>query len=141
MVVDFVNQLLSEFTLFRIRFVYGLEKQMDFSTFLSRHLEHNQMSYSDLVRELELRGFSFSKAAIGHWRSGKNNPPLEDPVFRAALAHALRTDVNRMMTQLGYIQYEDDHSSEARIAAELIDQMPEGKRAAALKILEQLVAL
>lgn len=101
---------------------------MKISEFLKTRTSELGISQADLARELTLRGLDTTRATVGHWEAGRNNPPIEDPQFRNALASALEMDVNTMMVRLGFLITEAERSNEARRAADIIDRLPsEGK--------------
>ncbi len=111
---------------------------MEFKAFLKNRRTALKMSQAELADELSLRGQETSSARVGHWETGRNNPPLEDPFFREALASALHMDVNEMMGELGFIVTETNRSQEALLAAQIIDQLPPLARELALDYLKYL---
>ena len=111
---------------------------MSFSNFLIQRMQQLEMSLQDLATLLTLKGFDTSKATVGHWRTERSKPPLDDPQFRLALAHALEMDVNAMMEALGYIVHHDQLSPIAKRVAEVVDTLPVSDQPLALKLIEQL---
>jgi len=96
------------------------------------------LSLAQLAAKLSEFGYHAERQTISHWEKGRNNPPIDDRVFRQALARALEVDVNTMMSQMGFIVNQSDRSPEALLGADLIDSMPPDKRRLAVGILEQL---
>lgn len=113
---------------------------MDFAPFLIQRMQQLEMSLQDLSRQLTLNGFETSKATIGHWRTERSDPPLDDPQFRLALARSLEMDVNTMMDKLGYIVHHDQLSPIAKRVAEMVNMLPDSDQSLALKLIEQLSA-
>lgn len=111
---------------------------MKISEFLKSRRGELGISQADLARELTLRGQDVTRATVGHWEAGRNNPPIEDPQFRLALASALELDVNTMMVKLGFLITEAERSHEARRAADIIDQLPSEGKSLALDYLLML---
>src|SRR5690348_9405259 len=106
--------------------------------FLRVRLKELGMSYQDLSRELALRGHVVSKSGVQHWVNDENDPPLSDPHFRQALAGALQMDVNDLLERFGFYIPEHKRSAQALRAADMIDQLPEGTRDAAVELIEVL---
>lgn len=111
---------------------------MGIGDFLRHRRTELDISLSDLATRLALRGFSTTKANIGHWERGRTNPPLDDPDFRMALAASLEMSVNDLMRRLGYTTDEDSLTSKAMRAAEIVNRLPEDAQDLALDLLEQL---
>lgn len=112
---------------------------MIFSEFLIQRMQQLEMSLQDLSRLLTLNGFEASKATIGHWRTGRSKPPLDEVACRRALAHALEMDVNTMMEILGYIVHHDELSPIAKQVAELVDRLPIDEQSFALHMVEGIL--
>lgn len=55
-----------------------------------------------IARRLMVKGFKVSRSAVSHWETGKSSPPLQNPVFRAALADVLQMTVSEMLRRAGY---------------------------------------
>lgn len=111
---------------------------MEFKTFLRQRREKLGITQSEVAELLSIHGEETSSARVGHWETGRNKPPLEDARFRRAMALTLEVDVNTMMTELGYVISNDDYSSEARLAAEIVDLLPSEGRELAIEILRTL---
>lgn len=111
---------------------------MEFKAFLRHRREKLGISQAEVAERLSDHGEETSSARVGHWETGRNKPPLEDLRFRRALALALEMDANSMMTELGYVTSQDAYSSEARLAAEIVDQLPTEGKELALDILRSL---
>lgn len=112
--------------------------EMQFGRFLRKRREEldiSQAKVADLLTEL---GQETSAARVGHWETGRNKPPLHDPDFRFAIAQALKMNVNEMMYSLGLEVAEEYISQEARIAAAIIDRLPETERSKAIDFLHLL---
>ncbi len=111
---------------------------MKISEFLKARRQELRISQADLAMRLTLRGLGTTKASVGHWETERNNPPIEDPAFRVALASSLEVDVNEMMVALGFVITDSDRSNEARRAADIIDRLPSDARSLALDYLTML---
>jgi transcriptional regulator with XRE-family HTH domain len=85
-------------------------------------------------------GFEVSKSTISHWEIGRNRLPLDDPQFRTAMALALELDVAMMLNQLGYEVSSENRSDEARLAADIVDQLPKDAKVLAIDYLKLLQA-
>lgn len=92
-----------------------------------------------LTARLNLKGFKFTRAAIGHWEAGRYPPPLDEPEFRKALASILKMSVPAMLTAAGY-EITNTYSNDAIHAADIIDQLPEDKKRFAIDMLDRLIA-
>ena len=111
---------------------------MSFGEFLRSRRQQLGISLSELSSRLALRGVSISKAGIQHWEGGRNDPPLEDELFRTALAMSLEMSVNELMSAIGYIKSVSDYDSNAMRAADIVSHMTPDKQAIAIDILERL---
>lgn len=105
---------------------------------LKLRLEQLSMSQSELTRLLQLEGMEVSASAVSHWSNGRYNPPLEDDVFRRALAVALQLEVPEMLRRAGYQVIDGKHSDKAERAAILIDKMKPEDQDKALRVIEAL---
>ncbi len=108
--------------------------------FLRLRMAQLGLSQSGLATRLTLRGHSITKGGVGHWLTERTEMPLRDEQFRLTLASVLEIDVNQMMREMGYVLTEDDRSEKARLAADIIDQLPSDAQELAidyLKILER----
>ena len=92
----------------------------------------------DLVARLGSTGYEVVDATLSHWENGRYAVPLENEKFRQLLANALEMSVPAMLKAAGY-ETHIDRSKEAILGADLIDQLPDSKRAMAIGILETLV--
>jgi transcriptional regulator with XRE-family HTH domain len=97
-----------------------------------------RLTQEDLTRLLQLEGFDYQRSAIGHWETGHNTPPTDDPAFVAALAKILKLDHLTILQMSGH-QIRIHHSEEAERIARLIDELPADRRKLALKLVEQLM--
>ena len=111
---------------------------MDFREFLKTRRTTLKISQAQLADELSARGQETSSARVGHWETGRNNPPLENPHFREALASVLQMDVNDLMAELGFIVADNQRSKEALLAAQIIDHLPPLARDLAIDYLKLL---
>ena len=111
---------------------------MEFHEFLIQRMQQLSLSLQDISTLLTLNGFETSKATVGHWRTGRNKPPLDQPRLRSALSLALEMDVNDMMDQLGYIVNEDELSPIARRIAHMVNDYPDSVQELALRLVQQL---
>lgn len=111
---------------------------MNFASFLIQRMQQLGLSLQDLATLLTANGFETSKATVGHWRTERNKPPLDNARFRYALSIALEMDINEMMDQLGYIVKEDQLSPVAWRIAQMVNNYPESLQELALKLVQQL---
>ncbi len=111
---------------------------MEFREFLKARRTALKMSQAQVADELSARGQETSAARVGHWETGRNNPPLENPHFREALALVLQTEVNDLMAELGFIVVDSQRSKEALLAAQIVDHLPPLARELALDYLKLL---
>lgn len=111
---------------------------MDFSDFLRIERARLNLSQAKIAERLSELGQETSAARVGHWETGRNKPPLDDPNFRRALAITLNLDVNEMMSRLGFVQTDDQRSREARRAADIVDRLPSEAKSLALEYLDML---
>lgn len=94
----------------------------------------------EFALRLQLEGINISRAAISHWENGRNDPPLDDPEFRAVLARILKLSPVEILRLAGYEVMTPPHTSEAERAAFILDQLTnERDRQLALAILEQFL--
>jgi transcriptional regulator with XRE-family HTH domain len=111
---------------------------MEFSDFLRNRRNNLGLSQQELADEISLNGYSTSKARVGHWETGRNRPPLELDEFRVALALALNMDIAELLDELGYEVSEHRYSSDARLAADIVDVLPNNARRLAIAYLKLL---
>jgi len=112
---------------------------MKITEYLPSRRKELSISQLELAIRLSNLGQETSPARVGHWETGRNQPPLNQPLFRRALAIALETDVNTMMSELGYIVDTDETSDEARRAVEIIETLPMEAKGLAIDYLEVLL--
>ena len=107
------------------------EQAMEFKDFLKQRRTELKLSQSDVAEQLSEKGQETGNARISHWETGRNKPPLEDAAFRKALASVLEIDVHTMLEKLGYVVEDDGRTIEAKMAADIVDQLsPEGRQLA-----------
>jgi transcriptional regulator with XRE-family HTH domain len=111
---------------------------MNFKDLLREHRTNLKLSQVELAKRIRILGGDVTPSQINHWELGHSNPPWENELFRRALAAALEIDVNRLMTQLGFVVSEEDRSIEARLAADIVDRLPEQARSLAIKQLQAI---
>jgi len=111
---------------------------MKFPEFLKNKRQALGLSQLQLANKLSDLGQETSPARVGHWETGRNKPPIEELPFRRALALVLEMDINDMMNELGYVVSDDDRSTQARRAAEIVDYLPDDAKELALDYLELL---
>ena len=111
---------------------------MEVKDFLRARRAQLGMTQEKLATRLEELGQETSYARVGHWETGRNKPPLHNKEFRTALAIALEMDVNEMMAALGYVVTDDERSSDAMLAAAIIDGLPSKARQLAIDYLRLL---
>lgn len=112
----------------------------EFKDFLRQRRDEIGISQGLAAKRLTEYGYETSDGRVGHWETGRNKPPLDNPQFRLALALTLEMTINEMLSELGYVTDQDDLSPEAQLAAVLVEQLPAmGKKLAIeyLKILER----
>ncbi len=105
---------------------------------LRERREQLGLNQGDLAARLQVAGFNVDRSSISHWEIGKHKPPLENPEFRKALAQALRVSIPTLLKMAGYeiaVEYSDD----ARLAAEIVDQLSPARKKLAINLLEQLL--
>ncbi len=106
--------------------------------YIRKRLNDLEMSHADLARKLTLMGRPVTRQAVSHWLNGRNDMPIDEREFRLALAASLELDVNELMDRLGYIVSDDERSTEALRAAEIIDRLPDDAKTLALEYLALL---
>lgn len=111
---------------------------MEVKDFLRLRRTQLGITQEKLATRLSELGEETSYARVGHWETGRNNPPLHSKKFRSALAVALEIDVNEMMSMLGYVVADNDRSPDALLAATIIDELPPKARQLALDYLRLL---
>lgn len=113
---------------------------MEFKEFLRSRRVQLGITQGELARRLTEYGHQASSSRVGHWETGRNRAPLEDALFREALARALEMDVNAILDELGYIVDESNLSAEAWRAATIVQHLsPVGRQLAIdyLQVLEK----
>lgn len=110
------------------------------SSWLSLKRKSLNLSQEELVARLQIEGVEVSRGMLSHWETGRNDMPLNDPVFVKALAHALRLTVLDVLIFSGYEIQTSPRTEEASRAANIVDQLPEDQRSLAIGLLEQLLA-
>lgn len=111
---------------------------MEFKVFLRKRREALGLTQQKVADELSAKGYEASPAKVGHWETGRNKPPLNDPTFRRIMASVLQMDINQMMDDLGYIINSEDRSAEAQLAAAIVDDLPPDAQNLALDYLQLL---
>lgn len=111
---------------------------MEFREFLRVERTRMNLSQAKLAERLSDLGQETSAARVGHWETGRNKPPIENPKFRQVLAMALEMDVNEMMNRLGFTNNDEDRSEEARYAAEIVEHLPAEAKSLAIEYLDLL---
>lgn len=110
------------------------------ANWISKRRDELGINQEELAARLQTSGFDISRSTLSHWENGRYNPPLHDPIFRKALADALRMNARTMLKAAGYEVADSSHSEDAERAASIIEQLPEQQRKIALGILEQFLA-
>ena len=98
-----------------------------------------RLNQEDLAARLQALGFEISRASVSHWENGRYKPPLHDPEFREAFAHALRMDVRELLKLAGYEVIKLNHSDVAARAAFIVDQLAPDQQELAISILEKFL--
>ena len=111
---------------------------MEISEFIKKTRKTKQLSLQAMADALERYGYRVERQAISHWEHGRNNAPLHDVAFRRALAAVFDMDINDLMNTLGYVIQEDERSPESRLAADIVERLPENERQRAIVILQAL---
>lgn len=96
------------------------------------------ISQEELATQLQIAGFDVTSGSISHWENDRHDPPLTNPDFRKALAQALKISIPNLLSSAGF-EVSNRHSDDAMRAADIVDQLPDGKRELALNILEQIL--
>lgn len=109
------------------------------TNWLKTFRKQNQLSQEELAAKLQVKGMDITAGAISHWENERYHPPLEDAVFRNALAEIFRIDVRSLLLSAGYEVNSIDRSAAAKRAAFIVDQLPPDKQDLALGILEQFL--
>lgn len=112
---------------------------MKITEYLPKRRKELSISQLELAKRLSNLDQETSSARVGHWETGRNHPPLNEPLFRQALAISLETDVNTMMVELGYVITHDEISKDAKRAAEIVDSLPDEVKGLAIDYLEVLL--
>jgi transcriptional regulator with XRE-family HTH domain len=113
---------------------------MKFADYFNQRIAGLGLNQSDVARELTLRGYEVSRAAISLWVSGKRNPDISNPKLRESLANILQIDVEQLLELMDYIIPDNKHTSEGRRAAFIIDQIEdENERKRAINVLQALI--
>lgn len=112
-------------------------------TWLRERREHLGLSQEALAVKLQQAGLDVSRAAVSHWETGRDNPPIRDINGRRALAEALSLTVPDLLHMAGEVEIGDEvvasiPSDAARRAALIINRLPPDAQRTAL---EQLRAL
>lgn len=110
---------------------------MEFRDFLKKRREELRISQQALADRLSERGQETSYARVSHWERGRNQAPLENASFRAALAQSLEMTVDDLMRQLGYVT-STEYGAHAMRAAEIVEKLPADAQLLALDLLLQL---
>lgn len=111
---------------------------MEISQFIKQQRASKKLSLKDMADVLERYGYKLERQTISHWEHGRNSPPMQDATFRRALAACFEMDVNDLMNAIGYVVQENDRSPESRLAAEIVERLPQNERQRAIIILQAL---
>lgn len=111
---------------------------MQFKEFLRYRRLELDLTQAELAERLTIYGHATKPARVGHWETGRNRPPLTEASFRSALALALQMDVNRLLSEIGYVVRDEDRSKEAMIAAEIVEGLPPDAKQLAIDYLHVL---
>lgn len=111
---------------------------MEISQFIKQQRGLKKFSLQAMADTLERYGYKVERQTISHWEHGRNIPPMRDATFRRALAASLDMDVNDLMNTLGYVVQEDERSPESRLAADIVERLPEHERQRAIMLLQAL---
>jgi transcriptional regulator with XRE-family HTH domain len=101
--------------------------------------EQLRMTIDELVAKLELEGVSYTAGSVGHWESGRRNPPMHDRKFVRALASALKLDVPTVLRLSGF-EINAQHSEIAERLANIADKLPEEDKLHLLMIAETFLS-
>lgn len=96
-------------------------------------------SQEELAAHLQLEGIDITRSAVSHWENGTRQPPLNNPIFRQALARILRMSEPEILKMAGY-KVATTYSDDAERAASIVEQLTPDKRELALRLLEQFLA-
>ena len=110
--------------------------------FIRKRMDELGLSLSDVERELNLRGYKVTRAAIGHWASDNpktmRKPPLKDPSFIEAFATALKVSDTELLEMAGLVRHASDTSKIANEIADIVKHLPIEQQKLALKLVKQL---
>jgi transcriptional regulator with XRE-family HTH domain len=96
------------------------------------------LNQGEFAARLGTAGFSTVRASISNWENGRHDPPFDDPIFRQAMAKALRLSESEILEMAGYEVMPTVQSENARRAAAIIERLPEPARELALDYLQML---
>ena len=111
---------------------------MENANWLRELRSKRNLTQDDLVAQLQLAGFSYTRSSINNWENGYNPAPLKKKEFRVALAKILGVSVRTLLKKAGYEVEVDEHSEIAEQVAIIIDQLPEDKQQLVLRLVEQV---
>ena len=97
-----------------------------------------KITQDELAARLQSAGQDYSRSMVNHWENGRANPPIDDPKFTETLAWALRIKVPTLLKAAGF-ELKSQHSELGERVATLVDDLPDDKKALALKLVEALV--
>ena len=103
-----------------------------------------RLSQDDLAARLQISGLDVSRAAVSHWETGRDKPPIDNRKSLAAIARALEMLPAEVLLLAGESEEQNGvYSDAAKHGALIIDRLPpEAQRAAVdqLRVLERLFA-
>ena len=74
-----------------------------FGEFIRLHRKQQNLTQSDLVRELAQRGTKlYNDVSAVHWEKGRAMPPISDPKFVKALADVLGVSESEILAAAGF---------------------------------------
>jgi len=107
------------------------------TNWITRRRKELGLSQELLTNRLQLEGIEVSRAALSHWENARYNPPLEDKIFRQALAKSLELDVKELLLLAGYEIAEGENEMAVR-AAIIVSHLPPDIQKHALDYLQML---
>jgi transcriptional regulator with XRE-family HTH domain len=118
---------------------------MEFKDALRRRREYLGLSPEQLAAMITRHGAPTNAADIQYWERGRNSAPLENALFRQALAAALQIPVEKIERSMRLLEREPPpppipaFSARAMRGAELIDSLPDHLSILALSILQTML--
>lgn len=101
--------------------------------------EELRLTLDDVAARLQLEGVSYTAASVGHWETGRRNPPMHDSQFVEALSKVLKVDVSTVLRLSGFPVSARYSEMSERIAS-IAEKLTEPDRRQLLMIAETFLA-